>query len=177
MVLLLWLPNAGAQSVADIQQSVGQVSVIEIPLRLSLDPMIDAAEKVLPTQAGKWRSWKDWHGIKSKYRAWRGPLSITISGDVLTVQAQIRYWIKAHKKLLGAIKLNASCGINEPPRQAVISMQVRLGWEPDWSLRPRFYLLPTRFLDRCEIDPGFLPQIYDASASPVPWYVRQHSNG
>jgi hypothetical protein len=151
LVLLLWLTDAGAQSVADIQQPAAPVSMIEIPVRLSLEPLKDAAEKALPTQAGNWRSWKDWHGIKSKYRAWRGPLGITVSGDVLTVQAHIRYWIRAHKKLLGAIKLNGSCGVNEPPRQAMIGMQVRLGWGPDWTLRPEFHILPTRFLDRCEM--------------------------
>jgi len=151
LVLLFWLTGAGAQSVADIQQPAAPDSIIEIPVRLSLDPLIDAAEKALPTQAGHWRNWKDWHGIKSKYRAWRGPLGITVSGDVLTVQAHIRYWIRARKNLLGAIKLNGSCGINEPPRQAVIGMQVRLGWGPDWTLRPAFHILPTRFLDRCEM--------------------------
>ena len=149
--LLLWLPNAGAQSVEGIQQPVTPVSTIEIPVRLSLEPLIDAAEKALPTQAGHWRNWKDRHGIKSKYRAWRGPLGMTVSGDVLTVQAHIRYWIRARKKLLGAITLKGNCGINEPPRQAVIGMQVRLGWGQDWTLRPEFHILPTRFLDRCEM--------------------------
>ena len=151
LVLLLWLTDAGTQSVADIQQPVAPVSIIEIPVRLSLEPLLNAAENALPTQAGNWHNWKDWHGIKSQYRAWRGPLGITVSGDVLTVQAHIRYWIRARKKLLGAIKLKGNCGINEPPRQAVIGMQVRLGWGPDWTLRPEFHILPTRFLDRCEM--------------------------
>ena len=151
LMLLLWLSNTGAQSVADIQPPATPVSMIEIPLRLHLEPLIDAAEKALPTQAGNWRNWKNWHGIKSKYRAWRGPLHITASGDVLTVQAHIRYWIRARKNLLGAITLKGNCGINEPPRQAVIGMQVHLGWEADWTLKPEFHILPTRFLDRCEM--------------------------
>ena len=151
LVLLLWLTDAGAQSVAGIQQPVSAPSTINIPVRLSLDPLINAAEKALPYQAGNWRTWKDWHGIKSQYRAWRGPLDITVSGDVLSVQAHIRYWIRAHKNLLGTVNLKGSCGIDEPPRQALIGMQVRLGWGPDWTLRPMFRILPTRFLDRCEM--------------------------
>ena len=151
LVLLLWLTAAGAQSVAGIKQPVLPVSIIEIPVRLSLDPLTKAAEKMLPQQAGHWRTWKDWHGIKSQYRAWRGPLSITVSGDVLLVQAHIRYWIRARKKVLGAINLKGSCGINEAPRQALIGMQVRLGWGQDWTVRPEFHILPTRFLDRCEM--------------------------
>ena len=150
-MLLLWLPGACAQAVAGIKQPVPPVSIIEIPVQLSLDPLSSAAEATLPQQAGNWRTWKDWHGIQSQYRAWRGPLSITVSGDVLLVQAHIRYWIRARKKVLGAINLKGSCGVNEPPRQAVIGMQVRLGWGPDWTVRPEFRILPTRFLDRCEM--------------------------
>lgn len=67
------------------------------------------------------------------------------------VQAHIRYWIRAQKSLLGAVTLKAGCGIDEAPQQAVIGMQVLLDWGPDWTLRPRFRLLPTRFLDRCEM--------------------------
>jgi hypothetical protein len=151
LVLLLWLTGAGAQSVAGIQQPVSPISFIDIPLRLSLEPLIDAADKLLPYQAGNWRTWKDWHGIPSQYRGWRGPLSITASGNVLWVQAHVRYWIRAQKKLLGVVKVTASCGIDEAPRQAVIGMQVLLEWGPDWTLRPRFRILPTRFLDRCEM--------------------------
>jgi hypothetical protein len=151
LVLLLWLTGAGAQSVAGMQQPESPVSFIDIPLRLSLEPLISAADKLLPHQAGNWRSWKDWHGIPSQYRGWRGPLSITASGDVLWVQAHIRYWIRAQKKLLGVVNATASCGIDEAPRQAVIGMQVLLEWGPDWTLRPRFRILPTRFLDRCEM--------------------------
>jgi len=151
LLLLLWLSAAGAQSTAGSQPPAVPVSIIEIPLRLSLAPLTAAAEKTLPTQAGNWRSWKDWHGVKSQYRAWRGPLGITVSGDVLTVQAHIRYWIRARKKLLGTVNLKGSCGVDEPPRQAMIGMQVRLGWGPDWTLRPEFHILPTRFLDRCEM--------------------------
>jgi len=151
LVLLLWLTDVGAQSVAGIQQPVSPPSIIDIPVRLSLEPLLNAAEKALPYQAGNWRIWKNWHGIKSQYRAWRGPLNITVSGDVLSVQAHIRYWIRAHKNLLGAINLKGSCGIDEPPRQALIGMQVRLEWGPDWTLRPMFRILPTQFLDRCEM--------------------------
>ena len=150
-MLLLWLTGAGTQSDAGAKQPVAPVSIIEIPVRLSLDPLTRAAEKTLPQQAGNWRTWKDWHGVKSQYRAWRGPLSISVSGDVLLVEAHIRYWIRAHKKILGAINLKGSCGIDEPPRQALIGMQVRLGWGPDWTVMPEFRILPTRFLDRCEM--------------------------
>lgn len=150
LILLVVVVSADAQPTAGTYVQPTPVSSIEMPVRLSLDPLTEAAEKILPDQAGHWRDWKDWHGIKSQYRAWRGPLAISVSGDVLTVQAHIRYWIRARKKLL-AVNLEASCGVDERPRQAVIGMQVRLDWNPDWTLHPQFHLLPTRFLDRCEM--------------------------
>jgi hypothetical protein len=148
---LLWLNAVGAQQSAGTQQAEPPVSFIDIPLQIPLQPMIDAADRILPAQAGYWRTWRRWHGIDAQYRAWRGPLSITASGEVLLVQAHIRYWIRAKKNLLGAITLGGSCGVNEAPRQAVIGMQVLLQWGPDWALRPRFRILPTRFLDRCKM--------------------------
>jgi hypothetical protein len=33
----------------------------------------------------------------------------------------------------------------------VIGVQIRLDWGPDWTLRPAFRVMPTRFLDRCEM--------------------------
>lgn len=150
LMLLLVAASADAQPTAGTYVQPTPVSSIDMPVRLSLEPLTEAAEKLLPDQAGHWREWKDWHGIKSQYRAWRGPLAISVSGDVLTVQAHIRYWIRARKKLLG-VNLKASCGVDERPRQAVIGMQVRLDWNPDWTLHPQFHLLPTRFLDRCEM--------------------------
>ena len=151
LVLMLWLTGAITPLSAEIQQPVVPVSTIEIPVRLSLEPLIEMAERAVPRQTGIWTGWKNWHGIKSQYRAWRGPLGISVSGNVLTVQAHIRYWIKARKKVLGALKLKGSCGIDEAPRQAVIGMQVRLGWGQDWALRPEFFIMPTRFLDRCKM--------------------------
>lgn len=148
-VVLLWLSVIGTQPSAAVQQPESPVSFIDIPLRLPLESLRNAAERILPQQAGSWRRWKRWRGVNAQYRAWRGPLSITASGNTLLVQAHIRYWIRAKKKLLGAFTLKASCGLNEAPRQAVVAMQVLLEWGADWTLRPRFRILPTRFLDRC----------------------------
>jgi hypothetical protein len=151
LLVLLLGQGSAAQPEVGLHETGVPVSFIDIPLRLSLEPLIGAADQLLPYQAGNWRSWKDWHGIPTQYRGWRGPLSITASGNVLWVQAHVRYWIRAQKKLLGMINARASCGIDEAPRQAVIGMQVLLEWGPDWTLKPRFLILPTRFLDRCEM--------------------------
>jgi hypothetical protein len=152
LVALTVSSGASAQSVV-AQQALPESSatVIEIPIRLSLERLFEVAEQEMPLQAGNWRDWRKTRGIKTKYRAWRGPLYLTAQGNVLLVQAHVRYWIKAQKKMLGAVTLRSSCGVNEPPRQAVIGVQIRLDWGPDWMLRPLFRVMPTRFLDRCEM--------------------------
>jgi hypothetical protein len=126
-------------------------SIIEIPLRISLARLFEVAEQEMPLQAGNWQGWRKSYGVNTQYRAWRGPLQFTLQGEVLTVQAHVRYWARVHKTVLGAIDLDSSCGVNEPPRQAVIGVQIHFDWTPDWLLRPAFRILPTRFLDRCEM--------------------------
>ena len=143
--LILILVLCGTVSAQPVLSS----SMMEIPVRISLERLFAVAEKEMPQQTGHWRQWKKHHGVRTKYRAWRGPLSFTLQGDVLTVQAHVRYWIKAQKSLLGRLDINSSCGVNEPPRQAVIGIIIRLDWEPDWTLRSDFRVLPSRFLDRC----------------------------
>jgi len=148
---LILSSGVSAQPVAGQGQLKQSPSIVEIPIRLSLDRLFEVAEREMPLQAGNWHDWKKTHGIKTKYRAWRGALYFTMQGEILLVQAHVRYWIKAHKKVLGTLNLNSSCGLNEPPRQAVIGVQIRLGWGPDWRLRPGFRVMPPRFLDRCEM--------------------------
>jgi len=148
---LLLSSGVSAQHFIGQEQLAQSPSIVEIPIRIPLDRLFEVAEREMPLQAGNWRDWQKSYGIKTKYRAWRGALSFTMQGDVLLVQAHVRYWIKAHKKVLGALNLNSSCGVNEPPRQALIGVQIRLGWGPDWMLRPEFRVMPPRFLDRCEM--------------------------
>ena len=152
LILSLLLSNAlSAQPVVGQEGFSQSISIVEIPIRLSLDRLFTVAEQEMPLQAGNWRSWQKSYGIKTKYRAWRGPLYFTTQGDVLSVQAHVRYWIKASKKVVGTLNLKSSCGVNEPPRQAVIGVQIRMGWGPDWTIRPGFRIMPPRFLDRCQM--------------------------
>ena len=131
--------------------AVPPVSVVQVPLELDLQPLIAVAESYLPTQTGHWPGWRKWHGIDTRYRAWRGPLRLEMQGEVLQAQAHVRYQVQARKGLIGGLALSVGCGVDEPPRQALIGLLARLDWGSDWSLHPRFRVLPTRFLDRCEV--------------------------
>jgi hypothetical protein len=152
----------GSSSLASAEgPAVSPVSVIQIPLELDLGPLVQAADSSLPTQAGHWPGWHKWHGIDARYRAWRGPLWLAMQGGVLQAQAHVRYQLQARKGLIGDVGLTVGCGVDEPPRQALIGVLVRLDWEPDWSLHPLFRVLPTRFLDPCEVT------VADIDVSPL----------
>jgi hypothetical protein len=124
---------------------------MEIPLSIDLRPLFRRADALLPREAGYWKGWRKQHGIETRYRAWRGPLLMVLEGDLLRVEAHVRYWMQGRKKIIKGVDLDLGCGVDEPPRQAVVGLLVRLGWGPDWTLRPGFRVLPTRFLDRCEV--------------------------
>jgi hypothetical protein len=144
LILALALLGPGAAGAAAL-------SLIEIPIELDLRPLFRAADQHLPREAGHWQGWRDWHGIQTRYRAWRGPLSLSLTGDLLQAQAHVRYWARARKHVIGGLDLTAGCGVDEPPRQALIGLVARLGFAPDWTLRPTFRVLPPRFLDGCEV--------------------------
>jgi hypothetical protein len=126
-------------------------SRIEIPIQIDLTPLLQTADAGLPREAGHWQAWHDWHGIKTRYRAWRGPLALSISGDVLQAQAHLRYWARARKDVIGGLGRDTGCGVDEPPRQALIGMVAHLAFALDWTLRPSLRVLPPRFLDPCEV--------------------------
>jgi hypothetical protein len=156
LALLLVLACRIAQATGPVALSSGPIStqrlsIIEIPVTIPLSPLFREMEALTPRQAGHWGGWQSHKGIETQYRAWRGPLMIRAAGDTLLVQAHVRYWVKARASLLGAVTVSGSCGVDEPPRQAVIGVAVRLAWGPDWSLHPRFRVLPTRFFDACEM--------------------------
>jgi hypothetical protein len=161
-VVLCFLVTCLSGTVAADQPGAlnSQPSVLEIPFRLPLDKMLAQVEQLLPEQAGHWHGWTNWNGVNAQYRAWRGRLGYEFRGDTLTLYAHVRYWVKAHKRLFG-VNLSGDCGIDEPPRQALIGVQMRFLWSQDWTLQPLFQLLPTRFFDRCEMT------VADIDVTPV----------
>lgn len=142
-----WPRNAQAP-VRPVQEPV---SFVQVPVSLDLTPLFAAAEELLPLRAGHWPQWRDWHGIDTRYRAWRGPLQFSMYGETLQAMAHVRYQLQARKQLFAGLAPKVGCGVDEPPRQALVGLLVRLDWRPDWVLTPKFRVLPTRFLDGCEV--------------------------
>jgi hypothetical protein len=152
LFLVCVLPlEAVAQGVTPAAPVTASPSVVEIPIRLSLDGLFEEAEREMPLQAGNPYRWQSTFGVLTRYHAWRGPLLLAMQGNELVVQAHVRYWLQAHKKLPGGLTLKSSCGLDEAPRQALIGVRIRLDWSADWVLLPRFRVMEPRFLDGCEM--------------------------
>ena len=152
LTLSLVLPPAVlAQAMPLPGQATPAPSVVEIPIRLSLDSLFEEAEQQMPLQAGNPYRWQNTYGVLTRYHAWRGPLLLSMQGNELVVQAHVRYWLQARKKLPGGLTLKSGCGLDEVPRQALIGVRIRLDWGSDWVLRPRFRVMEPRFLDACEM--------------------------
>jgi hypothetical protein len=139
-----------ASTLVPAASAQGAPSLLEMPVKLGLSPAFSAAETLVPRQTGGTR-WRDWHGLKIRYQAWRGPLLMELRRDALVVQAHVRYRAQGRTELIGGLPISTGCGVDEPPRQALIGAVVRLAIAPDWNLRPTFRVLPTDFIDRCEI--------------------------
>ena len=127
-----------------------EVSLFEIPVTLDLGPALEKAESLVPSQTGG-PQWKERHGVDVRFQAWRGRLATELRGDTLLVSAHVRYRVQGRKELLGKLAVKAGCGVDEPPRQALVGVAIRLGLAPDWTLHPQFKVMPTRFIDRCEV--------------------------
>ena len=110
------LPIAGVAAGAVSQLPHPAPSVLEIPFRFSLQGLFRETEDIVPGQVGHWRDWTRRHGVDTQYRVWRGPLALRLTGDTLTLQAHVRYWVRVRKKLLGSLQVNAGCGVDEAPR-------------------------------------------------------------
>ena len=81
-IIAACLVLGAAESVTAETRAVLPVSAIQVPVELDLAPLFAAVESSLPTQAGHWPGWRKWHGVETRYRAWRGPLALAMRGEI-----------------------------------------------------------------------------------------------
>lgn len=126
-------------------------SVLEVPVRLPLAPLFTEIEQLVPWEIRRDRSWENHGGTEVRFAARRGPLELHAQGDTLFLRTTVAYWLKARKRLLGKIPVTGSCGIEEPPRLAVITLAVHFGILPDWRVGVQSAVLPPAFLNPCRM--------------------------
>lgn len=159
MSLMMQPAAASAQSQSAAASSSAEVSTIAIPIRASLRPLLPILESQVLSSVNRTAQWEvDPEGrFAMKYQLMRGPIALNMIGTGLHATTTVRYALegcgRARNPFTGQIVLFpcGSCGFSEPMRQAEISIDSRLEWDPSWRLRSITRARPVEFPDRCQV--------------------------
>ncbi len=115
-----------------------------MPIRASLAPLATEIEtRVEKTFNGDAKE----RGIDIHYEVARSPIRLQMSGDALHASTSIDYAMRACRGRFPCV----SCGFKEARREAQITLETRLRWDPSWRLRSSTTLLPVTYPKPCEV--------------------------
>ncbi len=136
--------------------------MVEIPVSMNLAGLFQEVERAVPRTQ---RAADAWSVVTSnavgdvgvKYELRRDPLTLTVGVNTVGITTRVRYWFmfaqSVPKPIIGGSYWQdlGSCGVDEPPREAVLGLQTRLTWNENWGLDPVTTVPPVQFTNRCEI--------------------------
>lgn len=128
-----------------------QPSHLSLEANLSLKGILKALEERVPRQIDQWGKWQTQSGLQVQYRVWRGPIRLGLSAGRLIISVDLGYRLKARKRLLKLVTLAGSCGVDEPPRAARLTLSLGLSVSQDWRLRTEPGLYPLVFGAPCRM--------------------------
>lgn len=138
-----------------------EVSIIAVPIRASLAPLVPEIEKRVPK---KFSGDASERRIDIHYDVARDPVTLNMIGGGLHVDTTVHYAMQACRGRFPCI----SCGIGEPRREAEIRLQTKLEWDPSWRLRSKTRLLPIHYAKPClvtwlgiDITPRFVAPVVE----------------
>src|ERR1051325_1323468 len=156
VLVLVAFPSLGQQAPAPPPP---EESVIEIPVRASLAPLIAEVEKQVPKRLEKLDSFemdpRNLFGIR--YRVVRDPVQIYMQNFGLHAVTTVRFGIEGCKRVVnplnGAVAMwpGVSCGFAEAPREARITIDSRLEWDAQWRIRSITKARPVEFPQPCTV--------------------------
>jgi hypothetical protein len=135
---------ATAPAVPRRTPSAAQFSIIMIPIRASLAPLLPEIESRV---ANKFNNTAHERGIDVRYEVARDPLQLRMVGAGLHSNTTVRYALEACRGKFPCV----SCGFKEARREADITLHTKLEWDPSWRLRSTTTLLPVNYAIPCEV--------------------------
>ena len=133
-------------------------SYLDVPVRYDLGPAMHWLEDEVPVSFG---SLDQRHDVPNKkrvhyaYAASRSPFRIAVSGRTATLQAEVRYRVRAWYKPPILPELSGSCDDDETPPRARLTIQTTVQLTSGWTLRPRTRAIVTPLSDpkrdRCKV--------------------------
>lgn len=144
---------------AAIPASATGLSVIAIPIRASLRPLLRHLEERVPMVVDRSGHWtiEPRGRFSTRYRVARDPISIQMIGSGLHANGTLHYAVEACRRtsnpFTGTVVLFPclSCGFEQAMPRAGFSLQSTLTWDPEWKLRSKTYAAPIEFPDRCRV--------------------------
>jgi hypothetical protein len=120
-----------------------ELSLVNIPISMNLKPVINFLERNVPAEIASDSAWRDTGQRKlgmvigSKFHIWRDPFRISLNGNILTIEARVKYWVAGALAVPIPFTGNStwqqvgSCGLNEAKREAVISLSTKFELQKD----------------------------------------------
>jgi hypothetical protein len=159
-LLLVLTDAAGGACVYAQTLPPDEVAVFQIPLHISLAPLAERLEKEIPLRAEKLDAYElepkqRRYGVK--YRATREKMRLNATPDFLEVSTRVHYGIRACRRTYNIVSDDfamwpcVSCGLDEAPRTAELTVHSKLSWNPAWQLHSSTTAMPARFPNRCRV--------------------------
>jgi hypothetical protein len=131
---------------------------LDVPVRYDLAPAMHWLESEVPTSLG---SLEERHEVPNKnrvhyaYAATRSPFRIAVSGRTATLQADVRYRVRAWYNPPILPELSGACDDGNAPPRARLTIETTVQLTSGWTLRPKTRAIVTPLSDprrdRCKI--------------------------
>lgn len=128
-----------------LAQPAPETSTIAVPIRSTLAPLLPIVEAQVPKT---FRNRVLERGVTIEYDIIRDPIALQMTGTGLRATTVARYALEACP---GRRIPCVSCGLDEPRRQAVVSLHSRLSWDSAWKLRSKTVPEQPVFPKRCRV--------------------------
>jgi hypothetical protein len=133
-------------------------SYLDVPVRYDLAPAMKWLESQVPASLGDLEARQEVPGkrrLHYAYAADRGPFHLTVNGRTATLQADVRYRVKAWYNPPVLPEISAKCGNDDEQPRARLTVATTVQLTSGWTLRPRTRVAvapladPAR--DRCKV--------------------------
>ncbi len=149
-------PFGGSPAGAPVDDGV---SIIAVPLHISLEPLLPIIDAAVPKQAEKLDGYEldaqKRFGVR--YRMHRSPIAIRMIGAGVHATTTLQYALEGCRRTFNPVTRShtmwpcGSCGFGERPREAAIALHSALAWDPGWRIRSRTTARPVEFPNRCTV--------------------------
>lgn len=136
------------------------VSVVSIPIEMSLKSYYNLAEKQVPNEFKGGEHPCD--GVSFDYHFNRDPFKLSADNNKVSIDVTGKYWIKmtycvacsdlvTEKPVCVAPRIPFSCGVYEPMRRMSLQYTTSFDLTKDYSLKTKTVLTDLKAIDPCEV--------------------------